>query len=377
MVFVPLLLSLCLEHALGAERSLLDTLAGQGRSLSEATCDLSLTGKDLGQACYDSCPGSSSTLSDDILTTCGNNAHAAYEKYRAKHSGAPTTGPGCPISGLFDVSGFCCLSCESGCSAGKPAMSETTTFYIICSPVFVLILAMCYWAFGSKMKAKLKTDLDNMKEKLAALPAETVAAAANIGENAVEETKRTLTTGARENATEAIRAETRAQAVDAAESAVGAAPAPSVSGFLGSLRTRLLGSAEETADAQREVVENAVDELEDLPNQAAKKLMGVGKTTAVWGAFNLTRFVVAEIATAAALLMPPPCLGGLQQSCEQGLLCCPPLLMYYVKLCLGIGNVMVNCADASQLSNAPRPSPSFSWIPPPLASHREACSNHA
>jgi hypothetical protein len=105
--------------------------------------------------------------------------------------------------------------------------------------------------------------------------------------------------------------------------------------------------------------------------------MGVGKTTAVWGAFNLTRFVVAEIATAAALLMPPPCLGGLQQSCEQGLLCCPPLLMYYVKLCLGIGNVMVNCADASQLSNAPRPSPSFSWIPPPLASHREACSNHA
>ena len=86
-----------------------------------------------------------------MLETCGKNALHNHGKSDNK------PGPGCPIGGLFDLGGVCCLSCMAECDE-KPASFSPATSYALSTLAFLFVVMGSVWAFGRAAIDRLKED---------------------------------------------------------------------------------------------------------------------------------------------------------------------------------------------------------------------------
>ena len=316
-------------------------LNGRVRVDPPATC--SFSEKDptqFAKDCYGKCAGGK-PLSSSVLKSCGSAAIS-------NHKGDKTNvGPGCPISGLFDLNGMCCLSCVAAC-ASEPASFSPAVGYALSSIAFLIVIMGSVWAFGSQAIERLKEDATSMGEYVKGLPAEemdklkqkVVDAAATVQEQ-IDDDEKMIKEGAKDMAYVAMKDGVTGGDVAGDTKKKGC-------GMIDNILKQVVGDADAINDAAHNLPQMGAEELDNIK----EKLVGKLEDTRAWSLFNIGRFLVAEVAILVALLTPPPCLAGLKAACTDGTLCCFPVLLHDVKVFAGYLGVIVNLGSASTQRSA-------------------------
>jgi hypothetical protein len=283
--------------------------------------------------CYGACPGGKS-LSDSMLKACGASAFANHE---GEPSDAP--GPGCPISGIFDLNGVCCLSCVSACMSEAPSFSPAES-YAFSTLAFLFVVLGSVWAFGRAAIDRLREDAGAMGSYIASLPQQEMTKLQKNAKDAAAKVTSQVNAGKK-----ALKNAPR----EAAYMVMGDAESGNLEGVAADGEAKAKGCIDKAMATIVGDVDSVRSAAEQLPQMGATefagikdKLLGKAKDTRAWALFSIGRFLVAEIAILVALLTPPPCLPGLKEACKDGWFCCVPLMLHDAKVFAGLLGVLIN-----------------------------------
>ena len=291
----------------------------------DAAC--SLYSSDTAARCYDSCAGGK-PLPAGMLSKCGQAAFSASGR-------AGGQGPGCPITGIFDIDGMCCLSCAAGCNAD--AAPSAAMAYVLSFLAFLVVVLGSIWAFGRVAIEALVNDAGMMQQY-----------AVHLVQNAPKELKGMQKAFHEEQLDD--DKEMVADCTNVKKQLKGAVqdgsfltnPGAAANGCLNSAIKKITGDASTIENQLLTLPETSAEAFGANLRKVGDKLVAKAETTKAWALFHISRFVLAEVLILGALVTPPPCLSGIEQACKDGALCCGPITLYHIKKVVGILGVVIN-----------------------------------